>query len=191
MSAWTWGSSDGARHRSRQAAAGRDPAHARGRRFRIVTDFVQAFTRNPVGAQAAADVLIRVAPETLRDFVHGFEEKVRLSDGRMRQLFRPFGAGLDTFIQGVEKGTVVDVLSGALEAVSKVLAELTKAKVSAFVRALFDLARKDLGISDQTLRDLVTTLSTRIVTELKRDMLNSVTSAEAISRYESAPCSTA
>ena len=150
----------------------------------IVADFVQAFTRNPVGAQAAADVFIRVAPEALRDFVHGFEERVRLSDGRMRQLFRPFGAGLDTFVQGVEKGTIVDVLSGALEAVSKVLGELTKAKVTAFVRALFDLARKDLGISDQTLRDLVTTLSTRIITELKRDVLNGVTSAEAISRYE-------
>ena len=65
----------------------------------------------------------------------------------MRQLFRPFGEGLDTFVQGVEKGTVVDVLSGALEDVSKVLGELTKARVSAFVRALFDLARKDLGIS--------------------------------------------
>ena len=150
----------------------------------IVADFVQAFTRNPVGAQAAADVFLRVAPETLREFVHGFEEKVRLSDGRMRQLFRPFGEGLDAFVQGVEKGTVVDVLSGALEAVSKVLARAHKGAGERVRPRLFDLARKDLGISDQTLRDLVTTLSTRIVTELKRDVLNGVTSAEAVSRYE-------
>lgn len=150
----------------------------------IVTDFVEAFTRNPIGAQAAADVFMRVAPDTLRDFVSAFEEKVRLSDGKMRQLFRPFGAGLDAFVQGVEKGNVVDVLSGTLEAVAKILEQFTQARISAFLRELFALFEKDLGISRETLRNLVTTLATRIIGELKHDVLNGDMSAEAISRYE-------
>ena len=150
----------------------------------IVTDFVEAFTRNPAGAQAAAEVFIRVVPDTVREFVGAFEEKVRLSDGKMRSLFRPFGAGLDAFVQAAEKGTVVDVLSGTLEAVSRILEQFTQEKISAFLRELFALVEKDLGVSRETLRTLVTTLATRIIGSLKHDVLNGDTSPEAISRYE-------
>ncbi len=150
----------------------------------ILVDFIEAFTRNPEGAAAAAEVFVRVAPDVLGDFAHSFQEKIRLSDGRIRQLFRPFGAGLGAFVSGIEKDKVVDVLAGALEAVAAILAQFTKARITAFIRAFADIVTKDLGVSEQTLRDLVTALATRVITELKRDVLNGNTSRTAVARYE-------
>ena len=150
----------------------------------VIAGFLEAFTRNPEGAAAAAEVFARVAPETLANFVHGMEERVRLSDGKIRALFRPFGAGIDAFTAGLDKGEFVDVLKGGLELVAAVLQQLTKARVQAFVREFADIVTKDLGISKQTLRDLVTTLATQIITELKRDVIAGQVTRTSIARYE-------
>lgn len=150
----------------------------------IVADFVEAITRNPQGAAAAAEVFARAAPETLGNFAQAFEEKIRLSEGKIRQLFGPFGAGIDAFVAGIEKNTVVDVLAGALEMVAAILAQLTKARAVAFIRQFAEIAEKDLGISRETLRSLVTTLATQVIGELKQGVIGGDSSREAIARYE-------
>jgi hypothetical protein len=150
----------------------------------VIVEFIEAFTRNPEGAAAAAEVFARVAPETLGNFVRGMEEKVRLSDGRIRALFLPFAGGIDAFLAGLGKDNFVDVLKGTLELVAAVLKQMTKARMKAFIRGFADIVTKDLGLSKQTLRDLVTTLATQIIGELKREVIAGEVTRTSIARYE-------
>ena len=149
-----------------------------------IVDLIEVFARNPEGAAAAAEVAARIVPEQLEIFVGGFEEKIRLGEGRARQLFGRFGAAIDPLLAGVESGSFVDVLAGVLQALAALLEPLRSDKLTPFIRELADLLKHDLGLSAQTLRDLATTLATTLIAELQREFIQGGASRSALARYE-------
>lgn len=149
-----------------------------------IVDLIEVFARNPEGAAAAAEVAARIVPEQLEIFVRGFEEKIRLGEGRARQLFRPFGAALDPLLAGVNSGRFVDVLAGVLQALAALLEQLRSDKLTPFIRELAEVLKHDLGLSAQTLRDLATTLATTLIAELQREFIQGGASRSAVARYE-------
>ena len=146
-----------------------------------IVDLIEVFARNPEGAAAAAEVAARIVPEQLEIFVGGFEEKIRLGEGRARQLFGRFS---DPLLAGVESGSFVDVLAGVLQALAALLEPLRSDKLTPFIRELADLLKHDLDLSAQTLRDLATTLATTLIAELQREFIQGGASRSALARYE-------
>ena len=150
----------------------------------LVVDFIEVFARNPEGAGAAAAAFARVVPQQLEIFVRGFDEKLRLSEGRIRQLFRPYAAVVQPLLDAIEQDRFVDILAGVLQMLEKLLEQLDSTRVAALVRGLALIVERDLGISKQTLRDLLTTLTTQIVADLQRDVIQGQSTRDAMARYE-------
>jgi hypothetical protein len=149
----------------------------------ILSTFAESFTHDPQAALPAITIMGEELLEGLRDFVMGREERLRFADGKIRNLFNPYVEIFDTFVEGLSGDTATAVMS-FLEALKKLLEHLTSEQVGEFVRKLFDIADKDMGINSSTLRTLFTDLTTRMITRMKSRVVGGDTSDEAVALYD-------
>lgn len=149
----------------------------------VLADFLESLTRDPKASAPAVKILLDEAGIALRDFAVSREERLRFADGKIRNLFSPFGAALDTFVAGL-KDDIAGSAPALLHALSLLIAQLTGAKIAEFLGKFFDIAEKDLGISGEALRGLATGIVTRAVTRMKHGVIHGDTSDAGLALYD-------
>lgn len=149
----------------------------------VLLDFLESLTRDPRAAAPAVKILLEEAGIGLRDFVVSREERLRFSDGKIRNLFQPFGAALDTFVAGL-KDDIAGSVPALLHALSLLIAELTGEKVAGLLGKFFDIVEKDMGIGGEALRGLAGGIVTRSVTRMKYGVVHGDTSNDALALYD-------
>jgi hypothetical protein len=149
----------------------------------IILTFLESFTTDPTAALPALSIMAEVSSNGLRDFVLSQEERIRFADGKIRNLFRPYGDFIDAFIDGLGESPL-ETIPAVLEALVKLLDHLTSDKVKEFVQKLFDLIEHDLGISGETVRNLFNDLTSQMITRMKSRVVGGDTSDEATALYE-------
>ncbi len=149
----------------------------------VMLAFVESLMKDPAATLPAIELVAEDAVGAIRDFGSGLQEKVRFAEGKLRNLFAPFAEPVQLLAQGIGKDPLATI-SAVLESLIKLLERLTSDQVVDFFQKLIDILEKDIGISMDTLRDLLTDVTTRMIEHLQSRVENGETSDEAVAFYD-------
>lgn len=149
----------------------------------VLADFLESLTRDPRASAPAVRILLEEAGGALRDFVVSREERLRFADGKIRNLFRPFGEALDTFVAGL-KDDIAGSVPALLHALSLLLAQLTGTRIAELLGRFFAIVDKDLGIRGAALRSLASGIVVRAVTRMQHGVTHGDNSDAAVALYD-------
>ncbi|HXB21074.1 MAG TPA: hypothetical protein VNV88_06825 [Candidatus Solibacter sp.] len=149
----------------------------------VLMAFVESLLKDPTMTLPALKSMGEEASKFLVDTIAGIQEPVRLSNGKVRAVFQPFIDPVNLLVDGLS-GDVASVIPAVLQALLKLLEQLTTDKVVELFGKLLDFVQKDLGISGTKLRNLLTDLTTRMIEALQQRAVNGESSKEAIALYD-------
>ena len=149
----------------------------------VLVAFAESLLKDPAMALPALKLMGEEATKFVIDTIAGFQEPMRLGDGKVRALFQPFIEPVNLLVDGLS-GDVASVIPAVLQALLKLLEQLTTDKIVELFGKLLDFVQKDLGISGTKLRNLLTDLTTRMIEALQQRAVNGETSKEAIALYD-------
>lgn len=167
------------RPQSAQAA----PGDGRFRAFELVGDFIDSLLKDPAGAQAVGLALGEAGQELLPRFFASRQEPLRKAEGRIRQIFSPFGGILRTFLAGMGKG-IPETLPAALTGLKGLVSLLRADSATRMLRELIHLARTDLEITPEAVEALFRSFVDAAVSRLQQGVLGGDMSEESLNRYE-------
>ena len=82
----------------RPQSLAKPPAQGPSRAFDLVTEFFESLMADPAGMGATLEALVSSGGGHLQVFLLSRQEKMRLAEGKLRFLFKPFSDILTTFL---------------------------------------------------------------------------------------------
>src|SRR5579884_152565 len=149
----------------------------------VIIAFAESLLKDPEASVAAVQIMGAEALNSLRDFLSGFEEPMRLADGKVRAVFQPFVGPVNAIIAAFD-GEALTILPNVLQGLMQFLQELTAANIVNFLQGLFDVILTDLGVSGGGLLGVLTTTITHMVEKLQTGVENGDMSDQSVALYD-------
>ena len=159
------------------------PAHGPSRAFDLVGDFLETLMKDPAGAEATMRALGESGAEALPAFLLSREEKLRLAEGKLRALFRPFASVLEGFLRGMGEG-IAETLPAVLSALRGLIGLLRADSATHLLRELLRIARADLDVTPAAVERLFRDFVEGAVARLQAPVNGGDLSEEALARFE-------
>lgn len=153
------------------------------RAFELVGDFMDSLVKDPEGARAVGMALADAGKDLLPHFLLTRQEKLRLADGKIRLLFRPFADLLREFMGGM-KGGIAGTLPAALKGLKGLTALLQGDSATRFLREFIHLGQTDLDITPAAIEELFRAFIDGAVMRLQAKVIAGDLSEEALGHYE-------
>ncbi len=158
------------------------PVHGPMRAFDIFVDFLESLLKDREGGAASLQALIDSGMETVPAFLVSRQDKLRLAEGRIRQLTRPFNDILQSFLAGIS-GNLAESIPVVFRSLRGLIAELRADSLARFLKEAIHLAQHDLDVNPQALTALFRSILEGAVTRLQAPVDGGDLSEEALKRY--------